>query len=398
MAPRPRSRRYRDLPENLEPDAKTVSGKRVVYYRYAFPDGRRKGLGKDKQHAIAVARALNEKLRAPDVRRTVTTLLGSQVTTSKGNPPLKAVVAEFRERFLPEKTYSKKTRDEIEYKLAKYERDWGNQTVQTFTTLQIAGFLNELSVSAYIKHRKLLLDLFAFAGHQGYIQANPVAMTLAKSDSQRQKKRKRHTVEGYHAIHKKAEPWLQRAMDIAVRSLQREGDLTSLHKDQVNLERGTIRILQHKTKQYREPVYIEIKMGPELEAVVRSCLSTGIPCPYLIHRRPLRQASAKKRSKKRHPFAVTEDYLSKAFAKARDAAGVYDDMEPGEKPSFHDLRALGEWLYEKAGYSDEYINALGGWASNKMREHYGEGHEEKAPKIVQADLEFPESSPKATRT
>lgn len=395
MVPRPRSRKYSDLPENLEPDAKMVGGRRVIYYRYAFPDGRRKGLGRDKSHAIAVAKALNERLRLPEVQHSVAQLMGASANT--GDPPLAALIEQFREHFLSQKRYSERSRQEIEYKLELYRREWGAQQVRSFTTLQISRFLNELTVASYVKHRKLLLDLFGFAGHQGYLDANPVSMTLKKSDSDRQKVRRRHTVEGYHAIHAVAEPWLQRAMDIAVRSLQRAGDLCSLHRDQVCLERGTIRILQHKTRQYKEPVYIEIKMGPELERVVRACLSTGVPCPYLIHRRPLRQPPAGRRSAKRHPFAVTEDYLSKAFARARDASGAYDDLTVAERPSFHDLRALGEWLYEKAGYSAEYINALGGWASDKMRQHYGEGHEQKAPKIAQADLSFPENSPNIPR-
>lgn len=397
MSPRPRSRNYKDLPDNLEPDSKRTNGQRVTYYRYCFPDGRRKSLGRDKAHAIAIARALNNRLADPSVQEAAAQLIGQHATTSKANPPLKQVIKEFRGHFLPGKRYSERTAQEIGYKLDSYIATWGSQTIQSFTTLQIAKFLNTLTVSPYIKHRKLLLDVFAFAGHQGYIQTNPVALTLAKSDSQRQKRRKRHTIEGYRAIHKIAEPWLQRAMDIAVRSLQREGDLARLHKSQVDLKRGTIRILQHKTKQYREPVYLDIQMGPELAAVVQACIKSDVPCPYLIHRRPKRQPRAEKRTKKLHPFAVTEDYLSKAFAKARDKSGAYDHLAPKEKPSFHDLRALGEWLYRKTGYSPEYINALGGWASDRMRQHYDEGHEEKAPKIVHADLEFPENTPNIPR-
>ena len=55
--PKPRSKRYRDLPDNLEPDPQNRNGKPVVYFRYVFPDGRRKSLGKDREHAKAVAKA-----------------------------------------------------------------------------------------------------------------------------------------------------------------------------------------------------------------------------------------------------------------------------------------------------------------------------------------------------
>jgi len=391
--PKPRSKRYRDLPDNLEPDPQNRNGKPVVYFRYVFPDGRRKSLGNDREHAKAVAKALNEQMAQDSVKDAVAAMLGNH---TRDNPPLNKVIEEFETHYLPGKQYSARSLDEISIKLKRYRETWGNQVVQSFTTLQVAEFLNKLSVSAYIKHRKLLLDLFAFAGHQGYVNANPVAMTLAKSDSQRQKKRQRHTIEGYRAIYNAAPDWLQRAMDIALRTLQRRGDLCSLHRDQVDMERGTIRILQEKTRQYKEPVYLEIQMGKELRAAIQACLGTGIPCPYLIHYRPERM-KASNRAAKLHPFAVTESHLTKTFSKARDACGAYDHLSKDQRPSFHDIRALGIWLYEKAGFAPEYINALSGHASNAMREHYAEGHETKAPKLVSADLSFPENTPKIPR-
>lgn len=391
--PKPRSKRYRDLPDNLEPDPQNRNGKPVVYFRYVFPDGRRKSLGKDREHAKAVAKALNQELARDTVKDAVAAMLGNH---TRDNPPLNKVIEEFEAHYLPGKQYSARSLDEISIKLKRYRETWGNQVVQSFTTLQAAEFLNKLSVSAYIKHRKLLLDLFAFAGHQGYVNANPVAITLAKSDSQRQKKRQRHTIEGYRAIYDAAPEWLQRAMDIALRTLQRRGDLCSLHRDQVDMERGTIRILQEKTRQYKEPVYLEIQMGKELRSAVQACLGTGIPCPYLIHYRPERM-KASNRAAKLHPFAVTESHLTKTFAKVRDESGAYDHLDKDQRPSFHDIRALGIWLYEKAGFPPEYINALSGHASNAMREHYAEGHEAKAPKLVSADLSFPENTPKIPR-
>lgn len=392
MAPRQRSRKHRDLPENLEPDTKQVNGQSVVYYRYRFPDGRRKSLGRDKAHAIAVAKALNEKLSCPTVQQAAAAILGD----SGENPALSSVIEQFRQHYLTGKRYSKRTMAEIDFKLANYSDLWGDQRIRSFTTLQLAQFLNDKPVSAYVKHRKLLMDLFGFAGHQGLIDSNPAAMTLAKSDADRQKKRQRHTPEGYQAIRDAAPDWLKRAMDIALRSLQRRGDLTRLHRDQVDMTAGTIRVMQEKTKQYQKPVYLEIQMGPELKVAVQACMGTGIPCPYLIHYRPARMQS-RDRQGKMHPFAVTDDHLTKTFAKVRDEVGVYSHLEPGERPTFHDIRALGIWMYQKAGFPPEYINALSGHASDKMREHYAEGHEEVAPKVVRADLSFPENTPKIPR-
>jgi len=230
----------------------------------------------------------------------------------------------------------------------------------------------------------------------GQGRANPAAMTLAKSDRRRQKRRQRPTLDGYEATHAAAPDWLQRAMDTALRTLPCRGDLAGLHPDQVNMPAGTIRVLQEKTRQYQKPVYLEIQMGGELKDAIQACLGTGIPCPYLIHYRPARMAS-RERMGKLHPFAVTDDHLTKTFSKVRDEVGAYNHLEPAERPTFHDIRALGIWLYQKAGFPSEYINALSGHASDKMQAHYAEGHEEVAPKVVRADLVLPENTPKIPR-
>ena len=384
MTPRPRKKGNTDLQDNVEPDKQ---GK-TTYYRYKFPNGDRRSLGKDKQRAIKVAKALNEKLAQPDVVAAVGRLVGAHAVHTKKNPPIEVVIEEFREHFLPTKWKKPRTLNEIRIKLNKYLEMWSGQLIQSFETVQIARFLNTLTVDPYIKHRKLLEDLFGFAAHQGYITSNPVSLTLRKSDSQRQKKRLRHNWEAVETIYEASPIWMQNAIDIALSSLQRRGDITMLHRDDVDLEKNTIRILQNKTELYQNPIYIDIVMGPELRVVVLRCIKSDIPCPYLIHRRPFKSLGLAK-TNKLHPFAVSDKYLSDTFREIRDSTGVYDHLEPEQRPTFHDLRAIGEWLYEKAGYSKEYINALGGWSSDRTREKYGEGHEMPVPKEVHAAISFP---------
>lgn len=86
---------------------------------------------------------------------------------------------------------------------------------------------------------------------------------------------------------------------------------------------------------------------------------------------------------------MTPDYLSKEFTKARDAAHAYDHIESvAERPTFHEIRALGSWLYEQQKFPEEYVQALMGHADPKMTRHYQEGHAEKLIEyqIVSADL------------
>jgi len=78
------------------------------------------------------------------------------------------------------------------------------------------------------------------------------------------------------------------------------------------------------------------------------------------------------------------------LTKARDAAHAYDYIEPVERPTFHEIRALGAWLYEQQKFPQDYIQALMGHSDVKMTKHYQEGHTDKVIEYadVGADLAF----------
>ncbi|OZY48507.1 integrase [Pseudomonas lundensis] len=84
------------------------------------------------------------------------------------------------------------------------------------------------------------------------------------------------------------------------------------------------------------------------------------------------------------------NYLSNEFSKARDAAHAYDHISATERPTFHEIRALGAWLYEQQNFPQEYIQVLMGHADAKMTKHYQDGHIEKGIEYIEvgADLAF----------
>ena len=90
-------------------------------------------------------------------------------------------------------------------------------------------------------------------------------------------------------------------------------------------------------------------MRAALREVVSECLRSPLASPRLIHYRP----------------------------EARGATHAYDHVPAGERPTFHEIRALGAWLYEQQNFPVEYIQALMGHADEKMAKHYQEGHDEK---------------------
>lgn len=70
---------------------------------------------------------------------------------------------------------------------------------------------------------------------------------------------------------------------------------------------------------------------------------------------------------------MTADYLTTSFAQARDESKAYEDVPAGKRPTFHEIQALGAWLYEQQGFAQEYIQGLMGHADVKMTEHYQAG-------------------------
>ncbi|WP_271270521.1 tyrosine-type recombinase/integrase [Aliamphritea hakodatensis] len=363
------------------------NGRRYFYYR--MPNGDLEPLKTDsEQEAIEAANALTTALRASGTLvEKVLNLADNPQPYNPRNPPMMQVIDEYMNNMLAVKLeqgkISQQTFDGKQLVVNEYNTLLGKTPCQQVTTFDLAQHLKSRSGHVQNKHIPLLKELFRYAIAEGYRDNNPATELQPKVAEPRQ--RKRHTLEGFQKVRTFAPEWIQRTMDIALYSLQRRSDLIAMHRDHVNRANKSIKILQQKTRNYSNPVYIQISMGDALWNAVDSSLSSNIPCPYLVHCRPVRM-SAKVRDAKPHPFAVLPDYLSKQFSKARDASGAYDHLPKRERPTLHDIRALGILMYFKAGYSLEYIMALAGHGKVTTTEHYIAGHEQIRPVAVNADL------------
>lgn len=380
--------RFTDRPRNVEISTKDAA----TYFFYVFPDGRRATLGRNRADAYAKAEALNAHFSAQGLD--LAQLIKPKAPrSSPSNPLIPALIDLFREQHLARKTYAQQTRTDMEFRLRRYSQEWESRPVASIPTLDCARMVDQFAVTAQPKHRALLLTLFQFAAHRGYIDTNPAALTMAAISQP--KRRRRHTLEGVQAILAASPDWLGRAIRLGLYTLQRRDDLVSIKVDQVNRDEGTITVLQRKTQNYRNPVYIEIAMGQELALVVNECIDDPVSGSHLLRTRPKRMTAQARRAKP-HPFAVNPDHLSRSFTELRDAVGAYDQYPREERPTFHELRALGVHLYTQAGYSKDYVMALSGHASEAMFEHYERDHASKKPRLVEAGLGalFPEDTRK----
>lgn len=390
MAPKKRDTSNSDLTgTNIKVSVK--GGK--AYYYYLMPQSWRQHPsfnGKmevplahgDRQTSIEAALELNRQLR--DSGDIVERIVNAPPRPTTKNPPLVQVIDEFQHGWLQTQGYSKKSLSARLTKLNQYRREWPHELIGDLETFHMAQFIKKFSSCSAQQHKVLLEQLFRFGASNGYVTTRP--MVEIQRVKRAKPKRIRHTWDGHMAIYNAAEPWLKRAINAALLSLQRRSDLLGIHiKDHIDVEARTIKILQDKSRNYDKPVYIEIGMGDDLFQTVMEAIKSDIPCPYLIHHRPI-HIYKKMRETRTHIFSPSEDYLTRAYSKVRDSIGAYDHVPKIERPGIHSLRALGVFFYLKAGYSDEYIMALSGHAEKRMMEHYASGHEKKTAVKVNAGL------------
>ncbi|MDH1518462.1 phage integrase Arm DNA-binding domain-containing protein [Acinetobacter johnsonii] len=377
MAPRGRKSGNLDLPPHVEVDKKPNG---TMYFRYLLPNGQRKSLGKDRNEAIKAAQALNTVLeRNPDI---VSKILSSVEKAHKQSniPNFGQALDEYEKLHLPKKKLAKNTLVNVTANIGKYQDMWGQFYCTDITLLMISEYLKQQTDFQAEKHRSQLIDIWKYLVANGWAPDNIAEKTL--KPIRPEKVRTRHSNESLEIVKAVCPPWLKLAIDLALHSIQRRADLVVMERSSINIKDNTMTVLQHKSLNYDKPVFIEVDMHPELREVVLLCIehSMRLRCPYLIATRPDR-INEQIRNAKLHPFAVTEDHITKQFKKYRDLSGAYDHLQLNQRPSLHDLRALGIYNITQK-YGKKYAQALAGHATVKMTDHYLEGHEAPKPERI----------------
>jgi enterobacteria phage integrase len=376
MAPRPRSKKNKGLEPNLYSDK---SARGVTYFRYKNPiTGERFPMGSDRVAANAAARVLNARLmKGQDL---VGRVLNDGATT------MADLIDRYIKEQIPAKKLSSSTAKITGYRLGRVKKDLGAQVMEYFTVQNVAKYLDQhFERDAYVKHRALLVELFRFAIVKGLYpveKGNPAEVTYSKTDYG--KERQRLTVAGYLAIyeHPDCPDWLRTAMDLALVTLQGRWEIC--HVRFADIAGDKLRVIREKTKG-NEWAKLEIAVTPQIDEIVGRARRSGIASPYIVHRMPERKVRSKDTT---HWTQVRPDYLGKTFQAIRDKIGAFQVMQSRERPTFHEIRALGSWLYEKQGFDRSgYVQQLMAHSDAKMTEHYQSGHEEKWMQ-VRADLDL----------
>jgi len=357
MAPRNRTKDTQDLPPNLY--------KSGEYYRYKKPDsGKYVGLGTDKTKAILAAKQANALL----MHKTdfVKKIMGDESNTWAG----------LVKRYMAERQWQENkkasTVKEENYRLQHIVDGIGKIELIHTTQRLVSNFLsNNFEGNSYTKHRGVMIKLFAFGIASGMFPDGYSNLALATLPAQVEKKtRGKLTLEQYTAIREQADDWLKVAMDFSLITLQRRGDVVLAKYS--DIESGELRVIQQKTEKHGERAYLRIKIGNDLSAVITRSRQVQPVCPFIVHRQAERNGNTFEGQE--HWAQVRDQYLTKAFNKARDKTGIFADWKKGEAPTFHEIRGLGGALYLQQGYSKEYVNLLMGHTTQRMTDSYTDQH------------------------
>ncbi len=253
---------------------------------------------------------------------------------------------------------------EIRRRLRVIRERWGSRSITGIDRRTAAELLASFSPTASNQYRALLRDLFDSARAEGLREDNPVEGTRKRIVVVQ---RTRLPIEDFHAIRETAAPWMQRAMDLALYSLQRREDLVVLHEDE-HWKDGRLFVRQQKVEGKGHGL-LRIKPGPQLLGAILACLNSDerADCLYLLHRIPTKRRHSVGRT---HFRQLSLEMLTKEFQRLREALKLYPDLPALARPSWHEIRSTGADEYRKAGWPEERIRALLGHAGIEMTREY----------------------------
>lgn len=358
MAPRPRNPGSKDLPPNLYRKKDSRSG--VTYYTYRDPvSGRCFGLGKDKESAMREAIAANF---ADAQRPTLAARLIEQAT------PVARMFGDWLEKYeevYRERGLAASSVRNVVMRIKRLKTEFGGIDIRDLSTMLIANYLTAMTKEGKGQMaramRSLLRDVFMEAIAAGWSDVNPVELTRA---ARVKIKRQRLSLELWKATLEEAkQPWLKRAMELALLTGQRREDIASmLFKDEHD---KCLHVVQSKTKaRVRISTSLRLEAADlELATVIKKCRDRVLSQHLVHHSRTVSRAKA--------GDAVVLDTLSREFAAARDRAAAKLGIDLGESPpTFHEQRSLAARLHAAEGRDAQ---KLLGHRSAKMTELYRDG-------------------------
>lgn len=261
--------------------------------------------------------------------------------------------------------------------LANCQEYWDELTghVQRYRKCEFRLFFSYLAgkdLLRQIEHNPFALDM-----------TFPVVEMRAKPG----RKRQRLDLPTFVRIHERAGelgyPFLQVAMQISLSTTMRRGDLCSLqtkehlvgHHLRKQISKSHAMLSDNDFAANPSNLEFDLKSHPILRKAINQARELALKngaCPFVLSHTYIRKQPGPNRE---HRAQVQPEYLTRAFSEVRDDLGIGKNDAKATRPTFHEVRALGGHLLEKAGYSTKDIQILMAHTDEKMTRHYLAGHE-----------------------
>ncbi|MDA0109045.1 tyrosine-type recombinase/integrase [Vibrio sp. La 4.2.2] len=373
--PRPRSKKYRDLPEGLY-----FKGKKGYVFRRI--DNSCKSLGHDKSRAIALARRYNATYRVdPEISHPVNLDL-IKPHRRKSIERLSSFFSRVSERYAAEEKPSKDTLAMFDSRLAKLNTLIGDKTGLSITlddvNLVLEAVATGKSNNVFNRWIAFMSKVFDYAVDESVMVDNPAKRKKRKPKEEKQ--RQRLTIAEYKAIWSIAPQWMRIAMDLSLETTHAVNEICAMKYEHITLldkpvmENGVevygyLRIHRQKVKG-KEASRVVIPVTRSLLNIIEAS-KDNINSPYVVHRMPEKRSNEMSQYCD-HITQVNRKYLSRFFSKLRDQAKVKSSIPSESRPTYHEIRGLSIHLYDKAGHDPQARAAHTDSRSTKI---YKEGHE-----------------------
>lgn len=373
--PRPRSKKYRDLPEGLY-----FKGKKGYVFRRI--DNSCKSLGHDKSRAIALARRYNATYRVdPEISHPVNLDL-IKPHRRKSIERLSSFFSRVSERYAAEEKPSKDTLAMFDSRLAKLNTLIGDKTGLSITlddvNLVLEAVATGKSNNVFNRWVAFMSKVFDYAVDESVMVDNPAKRKKRKPKEEKQ--RQRLTIAEYKAIWSIAPQWMRIAMDLSLETTHAVNEICAMKYEHITLldkpvlENGVevygyLRIHRQKVKG-KEASRVVIPVTRSLLNIIEAS-KDNINSPYVVHRMPEKRSNEMSQYCD-HITQVNRKYLSRFFSRLRDQAKVKSSIPSESRPTYHEIRGLSIHLYDKAGHDPQARAAHTDSRSTKI---YKEGHE-----------------------
>lgn len=331
-------------------------------YRLKLVNGIRKSLGKDRDQAIQIAVEYNRIMR-PSVGLSVDELIKESGGIFGETTAFSGFADHLLDTIIQEESPSKGLVETMSSDIERIKTYFFDIPCSDITLEHVNDYLNEYhhGASANVYNRKIsfLEKLFAYAVDQSLMEDNPASRKKKKRLAR--KVRQRLSLDAFNTIHASAPLWLQTAMDLSLQTTQARLEISRIKysvkapklgqcgcvwlEEPKNGIYGTLFIHRQKVQE-KEAAHVAIPIGEKIKAIIEKSRD-GILCPYVVHRRPVRDVKQSKETD--HKYQLDPNYLSRSFSKLRDMLELFDHLEPAQRPTYHEIRALSARLFTDQG-------------------------------------------------